>query len=296
MTALESLLAEFPVHKCYGPDSYYIPNFFSNEEANKIFQDLRWHGPWLARESVFMLYRGRPLHRQKFFCVAGTPANHDGSHESLPDSVPKYGYPGQTYESMIHYKTIDTVPGLSAVVSRFSDLVQVNHVIGTRYEKGSDTIGYHQDKMDDIQPNTFIPILSFGAQRDLTLRKVKEKEPWARLTMEAGSLFLLGPKTNEEHEHSIPPLADHSAPDEKCGERISLVLRHIATMVTLSEIKKRAALAPVERVKRQVQKEEKKKRKAAELLIEHDKAERHAKRQWRELLLGVDQQQIEPPP
>lgn len=278
-TPLDRLLSAHPVHQAYGPDSYYIPNFLSVEETKQLFQDMKEHGPWLDRNALYMQFRGRSMRRQTFCCVAGQPAH----GEELPAELPKYTYPGQQIESLLHYKTIDTVPGLTALVSRFKDLVSVNHVIGTRYEKGSDTIGYHQDKMLDIQPDTFILIVSFGAEREFTLRKVGEEMPHTSIVVQPGSLFLLGPKTNELHEHSIPTL-----PEEKnTGERISLVLRHIKTMVKLSEIKKKAAMAPVHRAKRQVQKEEKKKRKIASL-IEHDKAseqEREIKRRWRDLII-----------
>ena len=61
---------------------------------------------------------------------------------------------------------------------------------------------------------------------------------------------LLGPRTNEEWEHSVPPAV---------GMRVSLVLRGIQTLVLWAEIKKHAAAGPTQqRAKRRTAKEKRK--------------------------------------
>ena len=67
---------------------------------------------------------------------------------------------------------------------------------------------------------------------------------------------LLGPRTNEEWEHSVPPV-EASAP--AVGMRISLVLRYIQTLVLWAEIKRHAAAGPTQqRAKRRTAKEKRK--------------------------------------
>ena len=48
---------------------------------------------------------------------------------------------GQTWESLLYYKTLDKVRGMPEIVKRFQGLVNINHVIGTRYRNGDDMIG-----------------------------------------------------------------------------------------------------------------------------------------------------------
>ena len=140
-------------------------------------------------------------------------------------------------------------------------------------------LGWHDDKMADIRPNTYIAICSFGATRDLLLRRKGEEKECVCIAVRAGSLFLLGPQTNAEYQHCIPPLKR----DEHVGERISLVLRDIKTFVKLSDIKKKAASAPLQRSKRLITKELKQKRKREEEAAE---GEKEVSKRWRALVVG----------
>ena len=137
--------------------------------------------------------------------------------------------------------------------------------------------------MADIRPNTYIVICSFGATRDLLLRRKGEEKECARIAVRAGSLFLLGPQTNADFQHCIPPLKRGQHVDE----RISLVLRDIKTFVKLSDIKKKALAAPLQRTKRLLNKELKRKRKREkEGAVDDEEKQQHAEKRWQALMMG----------
>ena len=136
--------------------------------------------------------------------------------------------------------------------------------------------------MADIRPNTYIVICSFGATRDLLLRRKGEEKECARIAVRAGSLFLLGPQTNADFQHCIPPLKRGQHVDE----RISLVLRDIKTSVALSEVKKKAASAPLQRIKRLLNKELKRKRKREMAEADGEEKQQHAEKRWQALIVG----------
>ena len=79
-------------------------------------------------------------------------------------------------------------------------------------------------------PGSPILGLTLGAERDLQLRSVPDTDDDATTvtapvittqTLRHGDLFVLGPETNRQMQHCVPPQA-----------RISLVFRHIQTEVT----------------------------------------------------------------
>ena len=106
-----------------------------------------------------------------------------------------------------------------------SNPISFNHVITTGYNDGSDKITFHKDKMNDIEADTPIVSLSFGATRMFTLGKKeankKEIKTVHTIPLAQGDLFCLGPETNKQLYHAVPPT------DEAVAPRISLVFRDI---------------------------------------------------------------------
>ena len=97
---------------------------------------------------------------------------------------------------------------------------------------GSDYIGYHRDKIKDFQHGTSVLTVSLGATRVIQLKNDKTKEV-VEISLEPGSLFILGWKTNKEWKHCIPKRAPSIVKDA----RISLTYRSIASMHYPAELK-----------------------------------------------------------
>eukprot|EP00300_Choanocystis_sp_HF-7_P003246 c12470_g1_i3.p1 GENE.c12470_g1_i3~~c12470_g1_i3.p1 ORF type:complete len:239 (+),score=30.96 c12470_g1_i3:10-726(+) len=200
----------------YGFDSFYSPKFvemyLQENDSVSLFDELSENGEFVNREVPEMAYRGNMLKRQKFFLVED-PKRVSKPHEP-PIVLRKYTYPGWQWASMLHYRGIHTLPCVDRMVARFNQSLEydlcdkddtdpetpkstprINHVIGTLYEDGQDTIGWHNDKMKDIQPESLILIISSGEARELWLRPNPTKDdpnpPAISLVMESGSLFVL---------------------------------------------------------------------------------------------------------
>jgi len=102
-------------------------------------------------------------------------------------------------------------------------------------------------------------MLSFGERRELHLRP-KAGGDALPFVMEPGSLFILGPLTNEAYEHSLVPVADerllHRDPERPVGARVSLVMRDIATVFTSEQVRDRIRKCEVAKVARDEKKRE----------------------------------------
>jgi alkylated DNA repair dioxygenase AlkB len=200
----------------------------------------------LDREAPFMRYRGRSLKRDKAFYVDSPTVTVDGE----PQQLFLYRYPGFQHESMRHYRAVGSVPVLERLLRELAEChtfrgqsLRFNHVIATRYRDGDDAIGWHCDKMQDIVPGSPILSLSLGAERDLQLRPVAVSAPdtdddattitpvITTQTLRHGDLFVLGPETNRQMQHCVPPLPPRAS-SQPPQARISLVFRHIQTEVT----------------------------------------------------------------
>jgi len=135
-------------------------------------------------------------------------------------SVPLYRY-GTDYNPKVN----DWTP----TVKMIRDLVETetgqhcNHCVINRYVNGNDYIGYHKDKVKDIEDDTLIFTVSLGISRNMKIRHVEDKTV-TDYGLKPGSLFAIGWKTNENYKHSIPKSKKVK------GTRISLTLRSIKSM------------------------------------------------------------------
>jgi alkylated DNA repair dioxygenase AlkB len=235
-------------------DSIYVPNFLDligfkadakAGEAESFYAEIMKSIDFVPRESKEMLYRGHQLARDKFFLIK-TQLNNKGE----PKVLHKYMYPGFQYASLMHHKSIDTVPIIAQMMSAIEkdflfngNVIQSNALIGTQYHQVSDNIGYHADKIQDIATGSPIITISLGDLRELHLAyNGHEKETPAKiLVMEPGSLFLLGPKTNSLMKHTLVKIADERV-IKRTGAvkpRLSLVMRQIKTQMTRDQVQKK---------------------------------------------------------
>ena len=243
-------------------DSFVVRSFLQTAlqvDVTTLYNTLNKDAFWTDPSNPDFMYRGRELARQKAFLVKEMGDDDDGvvSMDVEPSVMPIYRYPGFQYGSMQHYRDMRTLPEVDNLVEEVCNRslfagkpVKVNHVILTKYRGADDNIGFHSDKTRDMTPGSPILSLSFGESREFHLGTPDPSDPKMstitthRIVLNPGDLFILGPKTNESHRHSIVPVADEKLitreNDVIVGSRISMVLRDIKSVMSREEARKRA--------------------------------------------------------
>jgi nicotinamidase-related amidase/alkylated DNA repair dioxygenase AlkB len=210
-------------------DSRIWHNLLPPQHARAAFHALRWTAQWQK-----MFHRSGEVPR----LVAVQGEIHSDS------SIPIYRHPADESPPLLPFSC--TVQKLREAVEK---VVQhpMNHVLIQLYRNGEDNISEHSDKTLDIVRGSDIVNLSLGAQRTMVLRAKKSSNPASaesgqprqaqRIPLPHNSLFILGPKTNQQWLHAIR--ADKRRIEDKSmeeldygGERISLTFRLVGTFVS----------------------------------------------------------------
>src|SRR5262245_38372407 len=87
------------------------------------------------------------------------------------------------------------------------------------YPNGGSTMGFHVHSVADVEPGTGITIVSLGAERAISFRRIDDKAVTESYRLPSGSLLHMSPGMQGEWKHAI--LADPAA----TGGRISLTFR-----------------------------------------------------------------------
>jgi alkylated DNA repair dioxygenase AlkB len=238
-----------------------------------------------------MKIRGKAFHSTKFFLIADDQNDAQGR----PAHYPKYSYPGFQWESLVNYKTISTLPSIQTIIKFFEDnitytntpdsaapsssappaapsssaptaeekSVKINHVLGTKYFSSEDHIAYHDDKAKYLLKDSPIFAISLGERREFHLRPKGSEDSTLYLVMEPGSLFVIGPKTNDTMQHSIVPTTDEKIlkRTESVGMRISLTMRCVSVIVDREEVIKKIEETRITKEKCRIKAEEVKEKK-----------------------------------
>jgi alkylated DNA repair dioxygenase AlkB len=261
-------------------DSFFVPGFVKRAlklDPQTVFDMIQIGAPWTNVDDPNFMYRGNELRRKKAFLnsVDGGKIDRIVDMHAPPSLLARYSYPGFQHASMEHYRPFQRVPVIHTmalelqkklVVSnkKKNSKVSFNHVIATCYRDEEDNIGYHNDKVKDIKPNTPIVSLSFGETREFHFGRPdpndKKKTIFERaFVLQSGDMFILGPITNQLHRHAIVPVSQERVLQRKqkalnVGPRISLVLRDIATIISLETARKKAKVTERERTNRALKK------------------------------------------
>jgi alkylated DNA repair dioxygenase AlkB len=187
------------------PDSWLDlePTFLAPAEAEMVLERVRGELLWEQREIVLF---GRRIPQPRLIAWGGTPP---------------YRYSGQTLEPR---PLTATVAGLLARVSDVA-AVPFNHVLANRYRDGHDSMGMHADDERELGPAPVVATLSLGAARRLVIAPRRPKVAAGQrrsLTLESGSLLVMGGACQAEFRHGLP--RDPAVQ----GERISLTFRVVA--------------------------------------------------------------------
>lgn len=212
-----------PVHGLGAGDSAYYPGVFSADEADAILARLLPGGEIPYQQWFHMPDRKHPGRALK-------PLSRIKVAMAVPEAdsgwIPHYRFP---VNDQHRYGVIAPMtPSVDAVRRRLEALLgeRFNHAVALVYRGGDDCIGFHKDKLLDLDPTAPIASVSLGAVRPLHLRDdIFKPTVQHELQFEHGAAFVLGPRTNAEYYHSIPRHDGAAA----IGPRVSLTFRRART-------------------------------------------------------------------
>jgi alkylated DNA repair dioxygenase AlkB len=97
-----------------------------------------------------------------------------------------------------------------------------NNCLANYYPTGDSTMGFHSDSTAELEPGTGIAVVSLGAERTITFRRIDDKTVSESYQLPSGSLLWMCPEMQAEWRHAI--LADATT-----SGRISLTFRRMKT-------------------------------------------------------------------
>lgn len=178
----------------------YDPAWMTADDARRLFNELVATIPWEQRAiRVF----GREVMQPRLIAWAG--------------DVP-YRYSGQTLEPRPIPPSL--APVLEAVRAECN--VPFNHILLNRYRDGHDNMGMHADDERELGKDPVIAALSLGTARRFVLRpKNRNAKHRAEVTLEGGSLLVMGGNTQHTWRHGVPKQKRITT------ERINVTFRHV---------------------------------------------------------------------
>ena len=185
------------------PDAHieYYPNFFSEEEANVLFEKLLTETSW-QQDNITVF--GKTYPQPRLTALFG--------NEGMP-----YSYSNIT----MHPQPWNEI--LLQMKLKIAEVTQCDFttVLLNRYRNGQDSNGWHADNEKELGTNPTIASISLGAPRAFHLQHNSIKEAKLKLTLEHGSLLLMKGTTQHCWKHQIPKTA------KTIDQRINLTFRTI---------------------------------------------------------------------
>ena len=96
-----------------------------------------------------------------------------------------------------------------------------NNCLLNFYKNGQSTMGFHSDNVNEMIEGTGVVILSLGAVRELTFRRLDDKARRFRFSLEHGSLFFMSRELQHKWQHGV------MGASRKIGARMSLTFRQV---------------------------------------------------------------------
>jgi alkylated DNA repair dioxygenase AlkB len=127
-----------------------------------------------------------------------------------------------TYGSLAHVMVPQPWAGTLALLrDRVEALcgARFNSMLANLYRDGHDAIGWHSDDEPELGPTPIIASLSFGAERRFAMRRKDDHQQVRRITLEHGSLLIMGGTMQQHWQHAVPRTVT------PLGERINLTFR-----------------------------------------------------------------------
>jgi len=124
-----------------------------------------------------------------------------------------YNYSGQTYPSAPMPSVVRAIADHAATLAGHV----FDNCLCNLYTTGRNTMGFHVDSYDELDPSGFIAIASLGATRTLVFRS-SDRARHASYPLDHGSILLMDRATQLAWQHAV--LREPNA-----GRRISLTFR-----------------------------------------------------------------------
>jgi alkylated DNA repair dioxygenase AlkB len=179
----------------------YYPQFFSKNEANILFEQLKNETPWqMDTIRVF------------------------GKIYFQPRLTALFGNEDKTYSySNIKMQPHTWIPTLQKIKLKVEQISGTNFttVLLNLYRDGKDSNGWHSDNEKELGINPIIASLSFGAERIFQLKHNTILNLKHNILLENGSLLLMKGTTQHFWKHQIPKTS------KNIGPRINLTFRVI---------------------------------------------------------------------
>lgn len=96
-----------------------------------------------------------------------------------------------------------------------------NYALVNWYRDGRDHTGWHADKMHMHVPGSAIAVLSLGAARSISFRRLDDPDRVVVVGLEDGSLLWMRGTTNAHYEHAVLPV------DAPTPPRLSVTFRFV---------------------------------------------------------------------
>jgi len=203
------------IHNLGAGDSYYIApkNFIkSGSENNRIFAQL------VEQVDFQQMFN---FGNQK---VEPIPRLIAAQTEVGQKQKPIYRMPGCNQSNI---PTHPWTPVVQEVRDRASDAIggqTLNHCVITLFRNQDDSLGFHKDKLLDLEEKTHILSISFGSPRPIVFIEEGGKNKQT-VILQPGSILAIGPKTNRQFQHGIPKVVEELQP------RVSLSFRSITSFI-----------------------------------------------------------------
>ncbi|MFN0121340.1 MAG: alpha-ketoglutarate-dependent dioxygenase AlkB family protein [Blastocatellia bacterium] len=186
------------------PDGEVVlsPEFFSREDADRLFGELRAQVAWAQKPIV--LY-GREIMQPRLTAWYG-------------DAEAVYSYSGVTLQPLPWIAPLHEIKLCCDAAAG----VSFNSALANLYRDGQDSMGWHQDNEPELGERPVIASVSLGAVRRFQLRHKKRRD-LATISLELphGSLLLMRGTTQQWWKHHVAKTA------LPVGERINLTFRVI---------------------------------------------------------------------
>jgi alkylated DNA repair dioxygenase AlkB len=179
---------------------YYLPDFFSKLESEKLFTVLLNEIEWQQDEVMMFGKRIVTQRRMAWYGDQGKPYRYSGI---LRAPKPWTG----TLQEIQHFINTTFQTSLNACLLNL-------------YRNGEEGMGWHSDDEPELGKEPIIASLSLGAERAFDF-KHKDSDYKQRIYLQNGSLLLMKGATQKHWKHALPKSKKVLAP------RINLTFREI---------------------------------------------------------------------
>lgn len=231
-------------------DTYVIPGFLSEQEADEAFNFLNADHTGKGKEIQYQQWYHMPDAKKEKKGHTEIPLRpltrvKVAQADPLPDgTLPYYRFP---VNQQSKFGTTPFTPTVKRVLEKVKAWLQedspggsltrpfeLNHAVILLYRGAKDRIGLHKDKLLDLNEGAPIVSVSLGQARVYVLQDdLHNPTRRQEITLPHGSLVVLGPKTNQAWYHSIRSMSDEEIESSSGASqnRVSMTFRAAASLL-----------------------------------------------------------------